>query len=77
MRVFLGRVLQFTVGFFEFSDFCGQLHVAIVLLMQCMLVEQIALHILPCKAFFQSTVQIVLLAVTCVVGVLHTPMLLA
>ena len=49
---FLVCALVFPVQFSKFSNFCGQLHTAIVLLMQCTLIVWVALHILPCEAFF-------------------------
>ena len=69
--------LEFPVGFFKLCDLCGQLHIAIVLLMRFTSVVWVALCVLPCEALFWSTIRIVLLSVPSVVAILHAPMLLS
>ena len=69
--------LEHLVRFFKLCDHCGQLRVAIVLLVQCSSIEQIALHAFPCEGLFWSPVFLILTALHCVMGVVHAPMLLA
>ena len=69
--------LELFVRFLKHHDLCRQLRIAGILLAYCMLIAHVALCVLPCQAFLWSSIQVILLAVSHVMGILHAPMLLA
>ena len=62
-------VLEFLVRFFKFGDFCRQLHISIIMLVQRICSVWIALCALPCEGLFQSPVLLLVTALHGVMGV--------
>ena len=69
--------IEFLVKFFKFHDFCGQLHIGIIMHVWHILTVWIALRALPYEGLFWSPILLLLMSLCDVMGVVRIPMLLA